>query len=65
MTLVWHWPQIAMAIWLGLYVLIHAINDGKPLKHQPVRYNGSVAIIRAAVWITLLYLGGFFAGASP
>lgn len=59
--MIWHWPQFTYAA-LCLFGLGAAIaNHGRP--REP--YNCIYTIIASAITITLLYYGGFWAGATP
>ena len=50
-------PQtILIGMW-SLGLLIHILMHNKPRKDE---YNGWIAFIARAVWVGLLYWGGFF-----
>lgn len=62
MNIVWHWPQITWCILAFVGLIIHAVNNGEPIK---TKYNFSVRALMSGFFLFLLYEGGFFAGASP
>lgn len=61
MSLVWNWPQL---VWLGFVVFgigVSIATHGKP--REPM--NAGIMMFSVAVSSTLLYFGGFWAGATP
>lgn len=55
-------PQIiVIAIW-SLYLLLHAAKHGEPKPAE--KYNLPAAVISRAIWVALLWWGGFFPGGA-
>lgn len=54
----WHWPQFTLLAMFFIATAIHAHKHGKP-QEQP--YSFPMAICRAALWLFVITLGGFFA----
>lgn len=57
----WGWPQITMFAFLALSFAVHCKCAGEP--KGP--YDPVLNIIDVAIWITLLYFGGFWTVARP
>lgn len=61
MNLVWHWPQL---VWLALAAISFALNVAKHGEPQP-RYSMWRPLVGIPLAATILYFGGFWAGATP
>ena len=60
-NIVLNWPQYVELALLALSVVFYCALHGKPMG----TYNAGARIIDVALVLTLLYYGGFFAGAAP
>lgn len=53
----WGWPQWIYCFFVMLGLMVHAVENGKPLKGD---YNVTARALGAAFWGVILWQGGFF-----
>jgi hypothetical protein len=60
---VWHWPQIALVVWIAMETGVQIAKHGQP---RDGAYDAwTRALIPWAIMLGLLYYGGFFTDVRP
>jgi hypothetical protein len=58
-----HAPQIIVIVLLAINLAGNAVKDGEPTP-PPHTYRFGVSLVRVAIWVSLLWWGGFFGGVA-
>jgi hypothetical protein len=57
------WPQGIVLAMMAANLIVNICWQGKPKvdrEGRPLKYSGLEALVRFAIWIPILYWGGFF-----